>query len=234
MWMNERCRLTKSFGAKVVERVVGVIYPVKCLFCRRVIAGREKIVCEKCGETGGAVEVGQSVTGLTEICAACRYDGDARFVVHRLKFEGKRMLARPMAAWILSNIGNIQGEMMIPVPLHVKRKRERGFNQGELLARELAELTGVAAFDGLQRVKETRQQYELSREARLENIAGAFALRDGFNVAGKDVVLVDDVLTTGATAAECAAVLLAGGARYVKLVVFAAGDSRPNDFQSLL
>jgi len=224
--MNERYKLTKSVGTKAVEWIVDVIYPAKCLFCRRVIAERDAVTCDTCVMITAPADTDDDIAGVAAIYAACDYDGNARYTVHRFKYEGKRLLARPMAAYLMSYIDIELYDMLIPVPLHVKRKRERGYNQAALLAWELAELTGIAAYDGLERIRETKQQYELSKEARLENIAGAFALHSGFDVAGKDVVLVDDVLTTGATAAECAAVLMAGGAKSVGLVVFAAGDSR--------
>ena len=220
---NDRYKLTKGLGGRAVEKMLDIVYPNKCLFCKRVLGDAKEIACEKCVERiSGAAGV-VFPANVSAVYAACDYDGEARGVVHRFKYEGKRMLARPMARLIFERVGSVGGDMLLPVPLHVKRERERGFNQAALLARELAAMVArVAAYDGMERVKDTARQFELSRQERETNIAGAFALREGFDVAGADVVLVDDVLTTGATAAECAAVLLRGGAKSVGLIVFAA------------
>jgi len=105
------------------------------------------------------------------------------------------------------------------VPLHPRRRRERGFNQAELLARALAaRLTRECEPAALVRRRETRPQAGLTAAARRRNVAGAFAVRRQARVAGRLVVLVDDVVTTGATVAACAHALRAAGAREVRLV----------------
>jgi competence protein ComFC len=112
--------------------------------------------------------------------------------------------------------------VLVPVPLHPRRKRERGFNQAELLALEVGRRMHLpVAAAALVRRKDTEAQAGLSAAARRRNVRGAFAVRRRSAVAGKVVVLVDDVLTTGATAAACAGLLREAGAAEVRLLAVA-------------
>lgn len=149
-------------------------------------------------------------------------DGPARELVHALKYDGWRSAARPMAAVMaramrtrLAGVG-----ALVPVPLGRRRERERGHNQAAILATALGPLAGLpVAAGGLRRVRETRSQTVLGPSGRWTNVAGAFAAGEG--VSGMRVALVDDVLTTGATLAACAAALAAGGAGVIGAVTFA-------------
>ncbi len=112
---------------------------------------------------------------------------------------------------------NLSWDLVVPVPLGRRRLRQRGFNQSALLARfAFGKYTEV-----LERVRETRPQSELSEKERFRNIKNAFKVKAGKNLADKRILLVDDVLTTGATAEECARVLRAAGAREVTVAVLA-------------
>jgi len=106
-------------------------------------------------------------------------------------------------------------DVIVPVPLHPARRRERGFNQAELLARSLSRLTGLPVMLVLERVRYTTTQTAFDRTERMENLRNAFRLRPARNVRGSRVLLVDDVLTTGSTLSECARVLKESGASSV-------------------
>jgi ComF family protein len=112
-------------------------------------------------------------------------------------------------------------EVVVPVPLHVKRLRWRGFNQSRLLAKRVAAHWGVPLAEPLVRVRNTIPQFKLPKEARLTNVARAFAVRDPGVVAGRRVCLVDDVSTTGSTIRECGKVLREAGATEVRAYVLA-------------
>ena len=114
-------------------------------------------------------------------------------------------------------------DFVVPVPLHSARKRERGFNQAELLALSLRRLTGLPVVNALQRTRYTTTQTQFDRNERMENLRGAFRLRRGSNVQDLRMLLVDDVLTTGSTLSECAKVLKKAGAISVHAATAARG-----------
>ncbi len=158
--------------------------------------------------------------------AAVRYEDTAREALHAFKFGGHRALAGPLADLVVSALaaGWPAGapDLLVPVPLHPRRKRTRGFNQAHLIARRLGRAWGCPVRpDVLARVTETEPQTALDSAARLANVRGAFRLRRPEAVAGRHVLLVDDILTTGATASACARALEAGGPRIVGLVAVA-------------
>jgi len=149
--------------------------------------------------------------------AAARYEGPLREAVHAFKFEARRSLARPLADLVIEQCGAglaADVDALVPVPLGRARERERGFNQARLIAERLAASLGCHVEPGwLTRVRPTASQSDLGAAERRANVRGAFAA--AARVAGRHVVLVDDVLTTGATAAECGRALRAAGARAV-------------------
>lgn len=166
--------------------------------------------------------------GLCEACrrrrprfsyarAAALYRDAAREALHALKFRGKTALARPLGD-LLAERGEVllpqrTVDCLVPVPLHPARQAERGFNQSLLLARRLSQRWGIPVAAGvLGRVRVTRPQTELSAEERRSNVRDAFALRRPGAIAGRHVLLIDDIFTTGATVSECSRVLLAGEA----------------------
>ncbi len=121
-----------------------------------------------------------------------------------------------------------ESRLVVPVPTTAIRLRERGYNQAELLARAFASLSGRSVIAALSRGPGARSQTALQPAARLANVAGAFALQGGFarEIAGEHLLLVDDVLTTGATVIACSEALVAAGARCVTVVTFARATGR--------
>jgi ComF family protein len=154
------------------------------------------------------------------------YDTELRDLIHLLKFQLVRPAAAVLGGMLAGTIGSLERQMpvgtiaVVPVPLYSRKRRQRGFNQAEMIAREALEqlrrpkrlelCTGV-----LLRCRETSSQIGLTRHQRRENLRGAFAVSDPTRIVRRDILLVDDVFTTGTTASECARVLLRAGAARV-------------------
>ena len=158
--------------------------------------------------------------------AAFRYDGRARELVHHFKYGDRTELARPMGR-LMAEAGKAllaDASLIVPVPLHRFRFLGRRFNQAALLAKEIGVLAQKpVGFEVLARVKATRPQVGLTRAERADNLARAFAVRDHerHQIAGRRILLIDDVMTSAATGNACARTLLKAGASAVDLLVFA-------------
>ncbi len=215
-----------------------------CSDCRVLVNSyAEEKVCPVCGcfqgmkdpGDGGVVAVpcGECVDGRFFDLARSvgPYEGPLREAVHKLKYRGARWLARPMAqlmaqvAW-REQVFTLSGGL-VPVPLFPARQKQRGFNQAALLARALGEITGQPVLEGVvARIRETSPQARLSRRERLRNLDGAFAVTGSWQVSGKIITVVDDVLTTGTTVSILSQQLRQAGTRAVLVLTFAG--SRQN------
>jgi ComF family protein len=158
--------------------------------------------------------------------AAVRYDDIARALVHALKYGDRHDLAPTMGRWMARAGRELlkDADALIPVPLHWRRLWARRFNQSALLSQAISRETGVAVADAaLKRIKATAQQVGLTQSERAENVQGAFRVPGDrkAEIVGRRVVLVDDVLTSGATSDACARALLRAGVQNVDLLVFA-------------
>ncbi len=158
--------------------------------------------------------------------AAVRYDDVARELVHALKYQDRIDLAPAMGRWMVHAGAELlrEADVVVPVPLHWRRSWSRRYNQSGVLVREIEKQSGVPmAGDALARIRPTHQQVGLSKLERKSNVQGAFkvAKEKKSRVAGKRVVLVDDVLTSGATVDACARALLRAKASSVDVLVFA-------------
>jgi ComF family protein len=192
-------------------------------------------VCETCAEPLPSWRV---ISLKEQRCARCRrrgtivsrartigtYDGALRDIIHALKYDRRRSLAAPLGAWLRIHGADILlgADVAVAGPLHRSRRRRRGFNQAADLARHL----GLPLADALRRTRATPSQTDLPAARRHANVRDAFALRRRHTVAGRCVVLVDDVSTTGATLEACARVLLDAGAREVRALTAARAVSR--------
>jgi ComF family protein len=214
----------------------------ECLSTLHPIGGG---LCSVCGERLISPYAFSSGDGVP-LCGLCRraeppflkaaaygsYEGGLRELIHLLKYSGVRPAANVlgrMLAEAISHLEPVLGEdpvVVIPVPLHTTKLRQRGFNQSELIARAALKLLArreryCLATTVLQRQRETQSQIGLSRHQRRENMRGAFAVKQADEIKDKPVLVVDDVFTTGTTAAECARVLRRAGASKVYVATVA-------------
>lgn len=205
-----------------------------CATCWAKLTPIERPFCEKLG-IPFAYDPGPGIYSMQAIAdppayararAAVRYDDIARTMVHALKYGDRLDLAPTMARW-MGRAGTellADADVVVPVPLHWRRMWARRFNQSATLAKLLSAESGVAAsFTALKRVKATPQQVGLTKSERAANVQGAFRVEAEAKgeVARRHVLLVDDVLTSGATVDACARTLLRAGARQVDVLVFA-------------
>ena len=156
--------------------------------------------------------------------------GVVREFIHRFKYNQHFYLRHPARRLAGGNAGRpadagAAARCLVPVPLHPARQRERDFNQAEVLARLLAERAGKPLLAALERTRYTTTQTQLDREERMENLRGAFRLRQHATVKGRHLLLIDDVFTTGSTVDECARVLQRGGAASVRVLTVARAVS---------
>jgi ComF family protein len=248
-------RIAGAFRA-ALGLVVDVALPQLCASCREPVGdaglcpacwARLSFIappyCERLG-IPFTYDPGQGVLSMEAIAdppayhrarAAVRYDEVARTLVHAFKYGDRLDLAPTMGRW-MANAGREllqDAETIVPVPLHWRRQWARRFNQSALLGEIVATASGVpVSYRALKRVKATPQQVGLSQSARAQNVQGAFRVPpDGkADVTGRRLVLIDDVLTSGATMDACARALLRAGAAQVDALVFArvvAGASNP-------
>jgi len=182
--------------------------------------------CRRCGRPGPDDPCGAclaSPPAFDAVRAGGLFGGPLADAVHAFKYRSRPALAAPLAGWLCRRVGVAPGAVVVSVPLARGRRRERGYDQAALLADALAHATGAERRRGaLRRVRETAPQVGRDRTARARNVAGAFAAAAG--VADRDVVLVDDVVTTGATADACARALKAAGARTVSVLALARAE----------
>jgi ComF family protein len=160
--------------------------------------------------------------------AIVRFRGAVRHAIHALKYGRQRYWLRALESWLLAGADSLLKrdgvDVIVPVPLYPLRERERGFNQAWLLVQALSREREIpSARKALARVRATETQTHLDRQERMANLHGAFVARETGRIAGKRVLLVDDVLTTGSTANECARVLRKAGATSVLVFTVARG-----------
>jgi ComF family protein len=239
--------LAASLARAVVDPVLALVYRAECAACGGAVdRPRSGPLCAACwaalpAHPARVCACGEPLASpLADRCGRCRrgrqpfsrgaslgpYEGALRTVIHELKYRGRRPAAEELARRLAAR-GEVAsalagGAVIVPVPLHPARRAERGFNQAALLAREIGRRAGLPVCDdALVRRTDTRSQAGLTAAQRRANVQGAFVVRRKALVAGRAVVLVDDVYTTGATARACADALRAAGAAEVRIVTVA-------------
>lgn len=183
-----------------------------CTTCGKPLSSDASITCSDCLNDEPAFSAARSF-GL--------YDGTLRDAVHLFKFHGKRRLSKPLSG-MLCCLELPRAHAIVPVPLHKKRLRSREFNQSALLARHLSRHTGLPPlYNSLVKVRDTSPQVGLRAKERRKNLKNAFRVTDKVSIRGKDLILVDDVFTTGATIRECSRLLREEGSGKIYAVLLA-------------
>lgn len=212
---------------KFFSVLLDLIFPPRCIFCRGIALSGHR-VCEKCtGEISHMTAekcIYLPVVGETILCTApYLYQGKIRESIIRFKFYGQRDFADFYAAGMSEQVRKIcphsQFDTVTPVPISSERYKIRGYNQSELLARAVANCLQLPLNEYLVKIKDNREQHKLSEKERCSNVMGVYLPKDRNQIEGKSILLIDDIVTTGATLGECASVLLQSGA---KLVICAA------------
>lgn len=205
-----------------LDACLNLFYPKVCAVCSQPLSGQEECICFRCGmslprtnlhlKTENAAE--QLFWGKVDVERVSAYfyyqrGSDFREILHRLKYKGEKeigeVMGRQMAAE-LSAANFFDGvDYLLPVPLHKKKQRRRGYNQSEYIARGVSAATGIPIAEGaVTRERHTETQTRKSVMERWENVDGIFKLHTPELFAGKHILLIDDVLTTGATCVACA------------------------------
>jgi ComF family protein len=193
-----------------------------CVSCRTPFLNRFPLDAEgRCALCRGGLR------GFDSAYSFGLYDGVLRELIHLYKYGKVRTLARPLGDLLLRALPRHEAfDCVTPVPLHWRKLWQRGFNQADLLARRVAAHTGVHRSPLLRRLRFTASQASLSNTNRRRNVAAAFRCRRPERAAGRRILLIDDVMTTGSTAAACAWVLKRAGAARVSLLTVARADRR--------
>ena len=231
-----------------LDLLLDLVYPRYCLLCESRIS-REPFrgvcshcmeglgwgqaeLCPHCGvpapEKSGCSSCMERQFAFASVWSFGPYQDHLKKLIHAFKFERDRALGRDIARFMAGSEALLEilrgARALVPVPMHPLKERNRGYNQAKILAEELSEITGVPVLrSALAKAKTSVPQMELGKQARWNNVAESFQLGSlrKSAIEGGEIVLVDDVLTTGATAHHCAQVLLRAGARRVRVVVVA-------------
>ena len=209
--------------------LMDLLFPPKCVFCGRVLDSSDDGWCGKCTESLPFADNGGRQNGdFFDFCvSALYYRGSVRKSIHRYKFRGMSAYANvygKLLADCIRENPDINYNIISWVPLSSKRKRSRGYDQAMLLALATALELGDVAVETLKKQRDVQAQSELSgKEERSANISGAYEISDPELIAGKCVLLIDDVVTTGSTLSECARILLSAGASRVVCASLACG-----------
>jgi len=227
------------------DDLLDFVYPQHCAICKKHLGREEKDICEVCWNSlvtltdpfcpycKSFLEEGDTTCGFCNsagkfsddheillVRSLGRFDDYYKELIHRFKYGKKIPLGKRLGQRLGETINDdsifLKSDFLIPVPLHKSRYRERGFNQSDILAEGISKVIGLSVLKSvLKRKKNTKDQTRLSPQEREKNVRGAFVVIEPERINGKKIILVDDVITTGATLSECAWMLKQAGAEKI-------------------
>ncbi|MBW7573443.1 ComF family protein [Caproiciproducens faecalis] len=210
-------------SSKLFSVFLDLIFPPKCIFCREIALPGQS-VCEKCSKEilhASAIKcIYLPNSGETILCfAPYPYTGKIRESIIRFKFYGHNeytgFYAESLSAQIGKKFPQELFDSVTSVPISAERYQVRGYNQSELLGKAVAKCLGLPYREYLIKTHDNPEQHKLSEKDRRRNVRGVYRINEGEQAAGKRILLIDDIVTTGATLGECASVLLDAGAKKV-------------------
>lgn len=209
--------------------LLDLIYPPKCAFCGKLLGKDETDLCAKCRkglpEVSGSIKRGEA---FRQCWSVCYYEDVVVDSIHRLKFNGMQQYARVYGRLIAMLLlrGKVKFDVLTWVPISSKRRRKRGYEQTKLIAKTVAAELGCACVQTLSKVRDNPPQYtQKSAAERRGNVLNAYRAVRPDRFRGKRVLLIDDVITTGATLSECSKTLLMAGAAQVECATLAAAQN---------
>jgi ComF family protein len=214
----------------LAREMVGLLIPPLCVACERRLATEERWLCRDCSIALGCEAkpmtrlVDDDSGRALEVRYCLGYTSRVARIIAEMKYGDKPGLARLLVPFIGFAVGELMpaGTAAVPVPVHASKRRERGYNQSRILAEGLAKMKGFRVRDVLKKRRMTVSQTTLERDRRLSNLVGCFTLRSPMGSPPERALLVDDVVTTGATLRECAWALRAAGTKEVTACAVAA------------
>lgn len=232
--------------------IINLLYPAICHSCGKKTIEWNKNLCSECIKKieqrlpPFCIKCGKQLVGepdMIDSCSDCKkdtlyfdrawsvchYDGIIKELVHNFKYKKTIGLAKEFSDIILNFMGKYNiakdAELVASIPMHPKRLFEREINQSDILAKNIAKRLRLAYTQGLlKKTKYTPLQSKLKRNERIKNLWGSFRIKNGSLVKNKNILLIDDIFTTGSTVNECAKILKKAGARYIEVVTLARGD----------
>lgn len=217
--------------AALFNSALDFVFPPSCAWYSGMVTAIGQVLCTTCGKRirPGEESIPQAISQsghLDRIITAARFDEMSQQLIHRLKYQRKKhvglFLGKTIGKIIENDERTAHIRMLVPVPLHKTRLRERGYNQSQLIAQGIAAITSIPVYEDLiERTRNTPSQTTLSSVERVANMRNVFQVVDSESVKILDIALVDDVLTTGATLDSCARALRQAGATSVCALTFA-------------
>lgn len=214
---------------KALGTFIDLIFPPRCIFCGTVVSGGRP-VCKTCEDQITHVRAVKYMNipglGKTITCTVpYSYSGQVRQSIIRFKFQNQKQFASFFAEKVAEQIQigypNIGFDMVTSVPISAQRLKIRGYNQSELIAADVALKLGLPYRESLQKIIDNKEQHKLNEKARHQNVRGVYQSVCKEETAGKKILLIDDIVTTGATLCECASVLYKNGAAEIACAAIA-------------